>query len=97
MLNKRELARIISRETYGLTYKEAYAVVDYAFELMCQSLLQGNMIRIDGFGTFVPKQQKGYTTRHPKSGDTVKVPERTQIRFRTGAALKRRFEEDAHT
>ncbi len=64
------------------------AIVDACLTVVLESLKQGEEVSIQGFGSLRVQHRKGGWTRHPKTGETVAVPERYVPKFESGKSLK---------
>jgi len=49
---------------------------------------RGERVTFKEFGTFFPRTRKARTARNPRTGDSVKVPSKTKMAFRTKVELK---------
>jgi integration host factor subunit beta len=66
-MNKAELVSKVA-ERANITREAAKVIVDAIFEEMKDSLVKGERIEIQGFGSFAVKSYQGYTERKPKTG-----------------------------
>ena len=57
-------------------------------------LQSGDHIEIRGFGTFKVVERASRTGRNPKTGDVVKIPERTLPVFKPSKELRTAVEND---
>ncbi|MBI5494017.1 MAG: integration host factor subunit beta [Deltaproteobacteria bacterium] len=92
-MNKSELVDAIA-EKRGLPRKRAEAVVEMVFEMMVDSLKQGERIEVRGFGSFVVKHYGAYQGRNPRSGQPIQVKEKRLPFFKVGKELKERVDAD---
>lgn len=92
-VNKSELVDAIA-EKRGLPRKRAEAVVEMVFEMMVDSLKQGERIEVRGFGSFVVKHYGAYQGRNPRSGQPIQVKEKRLPFFKVGKELKERVDAD---
>lgn len=96
MMNQVELKYKIRKqlEENGryLYIKDINAIVDMTFELIMESLSEGENVNIKGFGTFSTATYKEHYGRHPKDNtEFIKVPQQTRATFKTGRELKRKL------
>ncbi|PID28253.1 MAG: integration host factor subunit beta [Candidatus Cloacimonadota bacterium] len=75
-MTKADLVKSVSAET-GIIRKDVAIIVDSLLETIVNSLKEGNHIEIRGFATFKTKKRNAREARNPKTGETVKVEERT--------------------
>ena len=74
-----------------LTRNDVERVVAVIFESVTQTLEQGARVELRGFGAFSVRHRKARVGRNPRSGGSVKVPEKHVPFFRTGKELKARL------
>ena len=73
-----------------LPYQDVEKVVKVIIEQMCQSLATGQRVEIRGFGAFSLRYRAPRTKRNPKTGDSVELPAKHVIHFKTGKELRDR-------
>lgn len=86
-MNKKDLVAAVVEKT-GETQKATMATVDAVFEVIAQSLAQGNEVRMVGFGTFVTRGVKPRVGRNPRTGEQVTIPASKKVAFVAGKPLK---------
>ncbi|MBW1785387.1 MAG: integration host factor subunit alpha [Deltaproteobacteria bacterium] len=74
-----------------LSRKRAAAVVDGLFEIMKRTLVQGEDVRIRGFGKFQTKFRWAKRGRNPRTGEMIIIPSRRSVTFKTSPKLRRRI------
>ncbi len=62
--------------------KHAAEAVNKIFELMLNSLKDGQKVVITGFGSFNVKVTETKKGRNPKTGDTIMIPPKKKIKFK---------------
>ena len=72
----------------GLTKKESAEMLEAVFSLMKNTLEQGELLKISGFGNFVVKQKKERRGRNPQTGETITIESRRVLTFKPSALLK---------
>lgn len=87
-MTRSELIEKVSEKAEGLTVKQTEIIVETVFESIKEAMKRGEKIEIRGFGNFKLKDRKPRKARNPKTGQTVYVPQKKAIRFKTGKALK---------
>ena len=88
-ITKRSLARILAKET-GCTITHAEQLVNVFFELLTETIIQGNRIEARGFGVFTVKNTRAKPgARNPRTGLRVLVPARRKVHFKPGKILKK--------
>lgn len=85
-------ADIVERiyEKIGFSRKEAGDVVDSIFELMKQSLEEGENVKISGFGSFVVHDKHSRRGRNPQTGEAIIIRARRVLGFKASPILKGR-------
>ena len=89
-MTKRDIANLIYERCEGefeVTKKEIYQIVSEIFEMIEETLKQGEKVQISGFGTFIVKDRKGKVGRNPRTGEEVPVPDRKVIVFKPSKKL----------
>ncbi|MCM1324411.1 MAG: HU family DNA-binding protein [Acetobacter sp.] len=86
-MNKNELVAAVAEEA-GLTKADAAKAVDAFIASVTAALKKGEEIRLIGFGTFAVSKRAATTARNPRTGETVKVPAKTQAKFKAGKTLQ---------
>ena len=89
-MNRSELIKVFT-ERFRLSDGEAADIVNAFFDVIRQSLIDGDRVEIRGFGSFAMKDYEGYTGRNPKSGDIVTVGPKRLPFFKAGRKLKERL------
>lgn len=79
-MNRTDLVRAVSNKD-NLPVAVVEQVVDSLVEVMRMSLAVGEEISMRGFGRFERKTLKETMRRTPATGELIRVPERTSIRF----------------
>ncbi len=72
----------------GLSRSESADIVDSVFEEMSDGLIDGENVKISGFGSFVLRDKKERIGRNPKTGEQVQVPAKKVPYFKPSKALK---------
>jgi len=75
-------------ESTGLPKAKAAEVVEAVFSSIEDALKKEHEVRLVGFGTFVTTKRKATTGRNPRSGEEIKIPASTSVRFKAGKGLK---------
>jgi integration host factor subunit beta len=86
-MTKADLIQLIT-EKANLQQKQAEAVINMIFDMMCDTLKKDDRIEIRGFGSFVNRQYGSYQGRNPKTGQLVEVPPKRVPFFKVGKELK---------
>jgi DNA-binding protein HU-beta len=75
-------------EATGFKKKDIVTVLDAQNDLLVKALKKDKKYKLQGLGIFTVKNRKARLARNPQTGETVKVPAKTVIRFRVGKDVK---------
>jgi nucleoid DNA-binding protein len=87
VVNKSDLMDLVG-ERNNFTKSESIKAVNAVFDILQETIKNGDKVQIRDFGTFEPTIQKAYTARNPKTGEAVDVPEKNSLRFKASKNLK---------
>lgn len=93
-VTKAELARQLAE--LGLSRRYSRKIVDYFCSLLVDSLQEGEIIHLVGFGSFHYKTRNPRRGRNPRTGSAVDVPRKQVIQFRPGSDLKQKIRKGSH-
>ena len=88
-MNKVEIVASLA-ERAGLTKQEAEKAFDSLFDILIDSLAEGEKVVISGFGTFEVKTRKARDGHDPRSKETIHIPSIKAATFKPGKVLKER-------
>ncbi|MCK4390235.1 MAG: integration host factor subunit alpha [Desulfobacterales bacterium] len=91
-MNKKTIVEAIHQKV-GFSRRETAAIVDAAFELLKTALAKGEPVMISAFGKFSVRERKARKGRNPQTGETVTIPARKVVTFKTSRVLKERINE----
>ena len=94
-MTKSELITLLAGRYPQLVKKDAEAAVKTIHGAMTQALQRGTRIEIRGFGSFCLNHRPPRVGRNPKSGETVRIPEKYTPHFKPGKELRERVDETA--
>ena len=77
-----EVANVVSTKT------EAQAAVDCIFESIVNTLKNGDVVTLTGFGSFKVIKRKARTGRNPQTGAEIQISASNAPKFVPGKALK---------
>lgn len=91
MLNRNDIIERLAQE--GYTKKASAEIIDDVFKVITNALIQGESVRIHGFGTFdtketAPRDMIDFTTK-----ERVTLPPMRLPRFTAGQHLKKAIKE----
>ncbi|RMF65981.1 MAG: HU family DNA-binding protein [Calditrichaeota bacterium] len=87
-MTKGDIINIVAEGT-GLTKMETAAVIDGFLATISYALQTGDTVTIRGFGSFRTVHRKQRTSRNPKTGKVMEIPDRRAPVFRASIDLKR--------
>lgn len=86
-MNKGDLINAVVEKT-GLTKKDTEKAVNAVFEIIKDSLGQGESVKLVGFGTFETRERAARLGRNPQTGEEIQIPSAVVPAFKAGKALK---------
>ena len=86
-MNRSELAERLAGRT-GMSKAAARDAVDGVFDTIGEALVNGEEVRIPGFGTFGTRNRPARTGRNPGTGEQVDIAASTAPAFKAGKTLK---------
>lgn len=84
---KKDLVRIVAENT-GLDIQTVKDNVEAMFQVMSEGLGRDGNIEIRNFGVFKVKHVAARTARNPRTGESIKVPEKNLIHFKPGQLMR---------
>jgi len=72
----------------GFSKKESADIVEMVFDLLKETLENGEKIKIAGFGNFVVKDKSTRRGRNPQTGEEIKISSRRILTFKPSQVLK---------
>lgn len=87
-MTKAELVDCIY-EKVGISKTESAEIVESIFNILKETLEQGEKIKISGFGTFTVKEKKSRKGRNPQTGEGITISARRVLTFKPSQVLKR--------
>lgn len=91
-LTKAQLAELLF-EKIGLNKRESKDMVDAFFDLVADSLLKGEDVKISGFGNFQIRTKAPRPGRNPRTGETIPIQARRVVTFHAGYKLKEQIQD----
>ncbi len=86
-LTKAQLADLLF-DQIGLNKRESKDMVDAFFDLMVQSLVEGNDVKLSGFGNFQIRTKAARPGRNPRTGELIPIEARRVVTFHASSKLK---------
>jgi integration host factor subunit alpha len=75
-------------EEVGLSRNESAQLVESVLGEICDSLVQGETVKLSSFGSFSVRHKGGRIGRNPKTGEEVPIAPRRVLVFRPSHVLK---------
>lgn len=72
----------------GVARQQAEGVLDAFFDTVRSATKGGDRVAWPGFGSFTTTRRKARTGRNPRTGEAVKIPATTAVKFSPSSALK---------
>ena len=86
-MNKAEMADRLAART-GLNKAAARDVVDSMFAVIDEARVNGEEVRIAGFGTFTARTRPARTGRNPRTGEAISLSVSKSPSFKAGKAIR---------
>ena len=88
-ITRMDLANVL-KDRFGLTASDSYKMIDIIFDEISQSLINGEEVKIAGFGTFKILDKSARVARNPKTGESAIVSARRVATFRPCSEFRAR-------
>ncbi len=75
-------------EKVGLSKKEATDIVEIVLDTIKDTLKEGEMVKIAGFGNFVIRNKGARKGRNPKTGENIEITPRKVVTFKPSMIFK---------
>ena len=86
-LTKAQLAEMLF-EQIGLNKRESKDMIDAFFDLIAESLVEGQDVKISGFGNFQIRTKSPRPGRNPRTGEPIPIEARRVVTFHASHKLK---------
>ena len=87
-MTKADIIERVCEEVGGFSKKEAADVVELVFEMMKDTLAEGEKIKISGFGNFIVRDKNPRPGRNPQTGEQIMIEARRVLTFKPSNVLK---------
>jgi DNA-binding protein HU-beta len=90
LMSKMTKAQIVSTmaEETGLSKKDAASFFESFATLAYKEVKKNGECLVPGFGKLVKAKRKAREGRNPATGETIKIPAKTVVKFRLAKAVK---------
>ena len=90
-LTKAQLSELLF-EQIGLNKRESKDMVDAFFDLVSDNLVEGNDVKITGFGNFQIRTKAPRPGRNPRTGESIPIEARRVVTFHASLKLKEQIQ-----
>jgi len=88
-MTKKDIVLRITDAT-GIKQVDVKRIVQKAFDVIIDSLMRGEKVELRNFGVFKIKERKARFGRNPRTGQSVPVPPRKVVVFKSGLEMKQK-------
>jgi integration host factor subunit alpha len=88
-LTRADLAETLNRQI-GLSRADASTMIESILDHMTDALIDGENVKVSGFGTFVLRDKGQRIGRNPKTGIEVPITPRRVLTFRASQGMRQR-------
>ncbi len=85
---KKDLINEVTAKMDGYLKKDIGKAVDIMLDSIVDALIQERRVEIRGFGSFSIRKRKARSTKNPKTGEIMNIPERKTLHFTMSKSLK---------
>ena len=82
-------------EQAGIPKRQSATFVDALFEMIKETLEEGEDVKLPSFGNFSVRQKTARPARNPKNGEVFEVSARKVVKFKASHILKDRVKENS--
>jgi integration host factor subunit alpha len=75
-------------ERVGFSKKESADLVETVFDIIKETLADGEKVKISGFGNFVVREKNARKGRNPQTGEEIRLAARRVLTFKPSLVLK---------
>ncbi len=86
-LTRADLSEAVHRQI-GLSRSESADLVKSVLDLISDTLVEGQSVKLSSFGTFMVRSTNGRVGRNPKTGEEVPITPRRVLVFRPSQGMK---------
>lgn len=90
-LTKAQLADLLF-DQLSVSKREAKEMVDAYFDLIASSLVQGEEVKLSGFGNFQIRTKAPRPGRNPRTGELIPIEARRVVTFHASSKLKEQIQ-----
>jgi DNA-binding protein HU-beta len=86
-MTKTQLVRHVA-EKHELSNKQAAAILEHLAETAIRETKKSGVFILPGIGRLVKSNRKARMGRNPQTGEAIKIPAKTVVKFRVAKAAK---------
>ncbi len=86
-MTKTQLVRHLA-EKHELSNKQIAGLMDYFAELAIKETKKNGVFIVPGLGRLVKSNRKARVGRNPQTGEAIKIPAKTVVKFRVAKVVK---------
>ena len=90
-LTKAQLADLLF-EQIGLNKRESKDMIDAFFDLIVESLVKGEDVKLSSFGNFQIRTKAPRPGRNPRTGESIPIEARKVVTFHASSKLKEQIQ-----
>lgn len=87
-----ELIDIMMRQFPNLPATQVEIMVNGILNVMVKTLMDNGRIEIRGFGTWCLRKRRSRNAHNPRTGKTIRTPEKFGVYFKAGKSLRARVQ-----
>jgi len=91
---KSELVQKLADQNPHLYHRDVEAIVNSILDEISDAMARGDRVELRGFGAFSVKHRPARVGRNPRTGEQVKVEEKSSPFFKTGKEMRERMNPD---
>jgi len=84
---KKDLVNKVSEEL-SLQKQDVSMALDIILDTMSEALAEDRRVELRGFGSFSTRKRKARSTKNPRTGVVMNIPERKTLHFTMSKSLK---------
>jgi nucleoid DNA-binding protein len=88
-MTKKDIVLKITDAT-GIKQVDVKKIVQKTFDVIVDALMQGDRVELRNFGVFKIKERRARFGRNPRTGQSVPVPPRKVVVFKSGLEMKQK-------
>jgi integration host factor subunit alpha len=92
-LTKAQLAELLF-DQIGLNKRESKDMIDAFFDMISASLVEGDDVKISGFGNFQIRTKAPRPGRNPRTGEAIPIRARRVVTFHASHKLKEQIQDE---